>query len=241
MLAAAGVSSRRGAEALIQDGRVTVNGRVAVLGTQVDPARDVVAVDGRIISRPAPRVIMLHKPAGVVTSRKDPHASDTVMSLVPPIPGLHPVGRLDKHTTGLLLLTNDGDLTYALTHPRHHVDKTYRAWVRGVPGNEALRRLRQGIQLEDGLTAPAQVRRLQTRGDRTLVEVTIHEGRKRQVRRMLEAVDAPVISLARTRLGPLTLGDLPEGRWRDLSDGELRELYRAAGLSSTNAQDKCGW
>lgn len=230
MLAAAGVSSRRGSEALIKAGRVTVNGQVVELGAQVDPARDLVAVDGVPVNRPAHRVLMLHKPAGVVTSRKDPHAEDTVMSLVPRIPGLHPVGRLDKNTTGLLLLTNDGDLTYALTHPKHHIDKTYRAWVRGVPSNEALRRLRQGIELEDGMTAPAEARRQQTRGDRTLVEITIHEGRKRQVRRMLEAVDAPVISLTRTRLGPLTLGTLPEGQWRDLSDGELRELYNAANV-----------
>lgn len=230
MLAAAGVSSRRGAEELIKAGRVTVNGEVTTLGARVDPTRDVVAVDGTPVRLPTRRTLMLHKPAGLVTSRKDPHATDTVMSLVPAIPGLHPVGRLDKNTTGLLLLTNDGELTFALTHPRHVVEKTYRAWVRGIPSNDALRKLRQGITLEDGPTAPAQVRRVLTRGDRTLVEVTIHEGRKRQVRRMLEAIDAPVISLARVRFGPLTLGDLPEGRWRELTDEELDALYRAAGI-----------
>ena len=230
MLAAAGVSSRRGAEELIKAGRVTVNGQVVSLGATVDPARDVVCVDGRPVQLPTTRTLMLNKPAGIITSRKDPHATDTVMSLAPAIPGLHPVGRLDKNTTGLLLLTNDGDLTYALTHPRHLVDKTYRAWVRGIPSNDALHKLRQGIMLEDGLTAPAQVRRILTRADRTLVEVTIHEGRKRQARRMLEAVGTPVISLERIRLGPLTLGDLPEGHWRELSDDELRALYDAAGL-----------
>jgi len=210
---------------------VTVNGRVVSLGDRADPARDVVMVDGKPVHLPAWRTIMLNKSAGLVTSRKDPHATDTVMSLVPPIPGLHPVGRLDKNTTGLLLLTNDGELTFALTHPRHVVDKTYRAWVRGIPSNDALHRLRQGIPLADGVTAPAQVRRVFTRADRTLVEVTIHEGRKRQVRRMLEAVEAPVISLSRVRLGPLALGDLPEGQWRDLSEDELASLYKAAGVS----------
>jgi pseudouridine synthase len=230
MLAAAGVSSRRGAEELIKAGRVKVNGQVAVLGATVDPAHDVVCVDDRPVHVPTTRTLMLHKPAGIVTSRKDPHAPDTVMSLVPAIPGLHPVGRLDKNTTGLLLLTNDGDLTYALTHPRHVVDKTYRAWVRGIPSNDALHKLRHGILLDDGPTAPAQVRRIFTRADRTLVEMTIHEGRKRQVRRMLEAVGHQVISLERIRLGPLTLGDLAEGQWRDLSDGELQALYEAAGV-----------
>ena len=207
-----------------------MNGQVVSLGASADPERDAIAVDGIVINRPAHRTLMLHKPAGVVTSRKDPHAVDTVMSLVPPIPGLHPVGRLDKDTTGLLLLTNDGDLTYALTHPRHLVDKTYRAWVPGIPNNEALHQLRQGVTLADGPTAPARVRRVLTRTDRTLVEVVIHEGRKRQVRRMLEAVGYPVISLSRTRLGPLALGDLPEGQWRDLSEDELQALYEAAGL-----------
>ncbi|MHB0938331.1 MAG: pseudouridine synthase [Armatimonadota bacterium] len=233
MLAAAGVSSRRGAEELIKAGRVTVNGEVVELGARVDPARDTVAVDGTPVHLPTHRTIMLHKPAGIVTSRKDPHATDTVMSLVPAIPGLHPVGRLDMNTTGLLLLTNDGELTFALTHPRHVVDKTYRAWVRGIPSNDALHKLREGITLEDGPTAPAQVRRILTRADRTLVEMTIHEGRKRQVRRMLEAVESPVISLARVRLGPLTLGDLPEGQWRDLNDEELDALYKAAGVRRT--------
>ncbi len=201
---------------------------VTLLGTQVDPARDIVAVDGVPVRLPAHRTLMLNKPAGVITTRSDPHARDTVMALLPEIPGLHPIGRLDKETTGLLLLTNDGDLTYALTHPKHHVEKTYRAWVQGVPDTAALAQLRDGVLLEDGLTAPAHVKRILTREDRTLLEITIHEGRKRQVRRMLLVVGHPVISLARTRIGPLTLGDLPEGQWREVTADEVRTLYATA-------------
>ncbi|HOS43784.1 MAG TPA: pseudouridine synthase, partial [Armatimonadota bacterium] len=162
VLAAAGVSSRRAAEQLILDGRVTVNGEViAQLGTKVDPARDVVAVDGTPIQPPAPRTLMLNKPAGYLTTRSDPHARDTVMSLVPEIPGLHPIGRLDKDTTGLLLLTNDGALTNALTHPRHRVKKTYHVWVQEVPTERAARVLMTGVEIElslvDGEGWPALV------------------------------------------------------------------------------------
>jgi 23S rRNA pseudouridine2605 synthase len=230
LLAAAGVSSRRGAEALIQAGRVSVNGEVVTLfGRQVDPEVDVVAVDGVPIVRPGGRTLLLHKPADCVTTRSDPHAHGTVMDLVPDIPGLHPVGRLDKDTTGLLLLTNDGDLTYVLTHPRHHVDKTYRAWVYGVPNEESLQRLRTGIELEDGMTSPAEACVLTRKGNTALVQLVIHEGRKRQIRRMLIAIGHRVFGLARVRVGPLTLGDLPEGQWRDLTSEEIAELKAAAG------------
>ena len=232
LLAAAGVSSRRGAEALILAGRVAVNGEVvSLLGTRADPACDVVSLDGIPITRPQHRTLLLHKPAGYITTRDDPRSRDTVMALVPDIPGLHPVGRLDKDTTGLLLLTNDGGLTYALTHPKHHVDKTYRAWVDGVPDQVALEQLRTGVMVEDRLTAPALVRRVLTREGRTLLELTIHEGRKRQIRRMLLAVGVPVVSLSRIRLGPLELGELPEGQWRELNAEEVRALYVAAGVS----------
>lgn len=211
--------------------RVTINGEVVtLLGTQVDPARDAIAVDGVPVCLPSHRTLMLHKPAGVITTCSDPRARDTVMALLPAIPGLHPVGRLDKDTTGLLLLTNDGDLTYALTHPKHHVEKTYRAWVDGMPGQNALGQLRAGLLLDDGLTSPAEVKRVLTRAERTLLEITIHEGRKRQVRRMLQSIGHPVISLARTRVGPLTLGDLPEGQWREVSTEEVHALYQAAGV-----------
>lgn len=202
---------------------------VSLLGLRVDPRQDDIRVDGVPLTRPAKRTLLLHKPAGCLTTRRDPHARDTVMALVPPIPGLHPVGRLDKDTTGLLLLTNDGDLTYALTHPRHHVEKTYRARVAGIPSPGTLTRLRRGLLLDDGPTAPAAARLVTREGADAIVELTIHEGRKRQVRRMLQAVGHPVLALARLRIGPLALGDLPEGQWREVTPGELRELGAAAG------------
>lgn len=235
VIAAAGVTSRRHAEELIMAGRVTVNGElVTLLGTRIDPQQDTVAVDGVPITQPTKRTIMLNKPAGFITTRHDPQARDTVMTLVPPIPGLHPIGRLDMETTGLLLLTNDGDLTYALTHPKHHVNKTYQAWVTGVPTDDELTALRCGIQLDDGLTAPAEVRQLQESHDRALIEITIHEGRNRQVRRMLKAIGHPVVSLRRLRIGPLELGDLNDGAWRDLTHDELQEIYAAAGVDLPN-------
>ncbi len=234
MLAAAGVASRRQAEILILAGRVTVNGEtVSLLGLQVDPTTDVIAVDGVVITKPEHRTIMLHKPSGVISTVTDPQARDTVMSLVPNIPGLHPIGRLDKDTTGLLLLTNEGDLTYALTHPKHHVNKVYDAMVEGKPNEEALTKLREGVELEDGMTAPSQVRRLDHIGRTTVLEIVIHEGRKRQIRRMCLAVGHPVVRLRRVRVGPLTLSNLPEGQWRDLTAQEIAGLYRAAGVDKT--------
>ncbi|MHB9132766.1 MAG: pseudouridine synthase [Armatimonadota bacterium] len=231
LIAGAGVASRRQAETLIMAGRVTVNGEVVtLLGTRVDPQQDVVVVDGVPLTQPSSRTIMLNKPANYITTRSDPHARNTVMSLIPDIPGLHPIGRLDKDTTGLLLLTNDGNLTYALTHPKHHVDKTYRLWMTGRPGNEALETLRHGVLLEDGMTAPARVKRLQSGANATELEITIHEGRKRQVRRMVEAIGGRVTSLTRISVGPLSLGDLPEGQWRDLTSDEIHALYEAAGV-----------
>lgn len=212
-------------------GRVTINGAVVtLLGTQVDPAHDVVAVDGVPVRLSGQHTLLLNKPAGYITTRSDPHARETVMALLPEIPGLHPIGRLDKDTTGLLLFTNDGDLTYALTHPKHLVEKTYRAWVEGLPEKDAMAHLRQGVLLEDGLTAPAQVKRILTREKRTLLEITIHEGRKRQVRRMLLVIGHPVISLSRVRVGPLELGELPEGHWRELAEEEVRALFQVAGV-----------
>jgi len=226
-LAHAGVASRRAAERIVGEGRVTVGGAVAR-----DPARDVddradVRVDGRSLTLATQErvVFAVHKPAGVVSTARDTHGRATVTDLVEAPERLYPVGRLDADTTGLILLTNDGELAHALTHPSFEVPKTYRARVRNGPVREpALRRLREGIELEDGLTAPAQVRRVSS-GE---VELTIHEGRKHQVRRMLEAVGHPVLSLERVAFGPLRLGGLGEGSARRLKPGEVEALRAAA-------------
>jgi 23S rRNA pseudouridine2605 synthase len=225
-LAHAGVASRRAAEQLVFAGRVTVGDEVVR-----DPARDVdgvvpVAVDGRQVRVTDGRrvVYAVHKPRGVVSTARDPQGRPTVVSLVPSARRLYPVGRLDVDTTGLILLTDDGALAHRLTHPSFEVPRTYHAKVRRPPVREgALRALREGVELDDGVTAPARVRRLGP--DR--VEITIHEGRKRQVRRMLEAVGHPVIALERVRFGPLWLGKLEEGRHRRLTAAEVERLRRA--------------
>jgi 23S rRNA pseudouridine2605 synthase len=231
-LAHAGVASRRAAEQLIAAGRVTVDGEIVT-----DPARDVgdgdaVAFDGERIKGAEPRVAYaLHKPAGVVSTASDPHGRRTVVDLVRSDRRLFPVGRLDADSTGLILLTNDGELANRLTHPRYEVPKTYRATLAGPAVTDtALRRLREGVELEDGRTAPAKVRRLTPHQ----LDITVHEGRNRQVRRMCEAVGRPVKQLVRIRFGPLELGDLRPGRARRLSAPELAALAAvAAGIPRT--------
>jgi 23S rRNA pseudouridine2605 synthase len=225
-LATAGVASRRASEELIRGGRVTVGG-VAVL----DPARDIgvddrVSVDGRVVAVAETRVVYaVNKPAGVVSTASDPQGRPTVVGLVPSGRRLYPVGRLDADATGLILLTDDGELAHRLTHPSFEVDKTYRAVVARGPVREgALRRLREGVLLDDGPTAPARARRV---ADDT-IELTIHEGRKRQVKRMCELIGHPVIRLERVRFGPLVLGDLGVGRHRRLTAAEI-SLLRDAG------------
>lgn len=225
-LAHAGVASRRASEQLIRDGRITVGGQIVT-----DPALDVddgsgVAYDGEPVRGQEPRVVYaLHKPAGVVSTASDTHGRRTVTELVPQGRRLYPVGRLDADSTGLILLTNDGELANRLTHPRYEVPKTYRATVGGPPVSErALRRLREGVRLEDGMTAPARVRRISAR----VLELTLHEGRKRQVRRMCEEVGHPVKELVRVQIGPLPLGELGTGRSRKLTAREVRELAEAA-------------
>jgi 23S rRNA pseudouridine2605 synthase len=225
-LAHAGVASRRAAEELIRAGRVTVGGEVAR-----DPARDVdeasaVALDGRPVAGAEPReVYALHKPAGVVSTARDTHGRRTVVDLVPSRARLYPVGRLDVDATGLLVVTNDGELANRLTHPRHQVPRTYRATVGNSPvGERALETLRAGVRLEDGPTAPAKARRLAA----DLIELTVIEGRNRQVKRMCAAVGHPVRGLQRVRFGPLRLGDLRPGEHRRLSVAEVERLRRAA-------------
>lgn len=219
VLAAAGLGSRRGCERLIVAGRVTVNGAVASLGMSV-AASDVVLVDGKQVVLEELVYLMLHKPVGVLTTVRDPGGRPTVMSLVDVPQRVFPVGRLDKETSGLLLFTNDGDLAQGLLHPSKGVRKRYEATVRGDVVASALARLERGVMLDDGPTAPCRARLLG--GGRVLVE--IKEGRKRQVRRMLEAVGHPVVTLHRVGFGPLVLGDLKVGQWRDLTEAELSML-----------------
>lgn len=238
LLSAAGIASRRHAEALILAGRVTVNGVVVrTLGARAVPERDLVAVDGeRIHAGGARRTVMLHKPRGVVSTLADPQGRQTVRELLGGRAGrLYPVGRLDLNTTGLLLLTDDGALAAALLRPAHAVMRGYHAKVRGAPGEDAIRRLRRGVRLEDGKTAPASVRVRERLPTKTWLEITVTEGRWHLVRRMCAAVGHPVEKLLRVRLGPLGLGNLPPGAFRELDAAEVEALRAAAGLSGRRA------
>jgi 23S rRNA pseudouridine2605 synthase len=221
-LARSGVASRRKADELIKAGRVSVNGERGQLNTFVETG-DRVEVDGREVSEQPLSYLLLHKPAGVVTTASDPQGRPTVVGLVPADVRVVPVGRLDVDTTGALLLTNDGELAHRLAHPKYEVEKVYEAEVKGEPSDETLRRLAQGLKLEDGVTAPAEVRRL---GPST-IELSIHEGRNRQVRRMLEAVGHPVRALHRSRYAGLTVEGLAPGEWRALTPSEVERLAAA--------------
>jgi 23S rRNA pseudouridine2605 synthase len=220
-LARAGVASRRRADELIKAGRVRVNGRPGALNDFVG-GRDVVEVDGERISAQKLAYVLLHKPAGVVTTARDPQGRLTVVALVDHPTRVVPVGRLDADTTGALLLTNDGELAHRLAHPRYEVDKVYEADVEGEPDDDALRRLAEGVELEDGRTAPAQARRLGP----SRIELTIHEGRKHQVKRMLEAVGHPVLRLHRSRYARLDLAGVEPGEWRELTLEQIEGLKR---------------
>jgi 23S rRNA pseudouridine2605 synthase len=222
-LARAGVASRRGADELIKAGRVVVNGEPGQLNTFVE-RNDTVEVDGQPVTAQRLAYLLLHKPAGIVTTARDPQGRPTVVELVPNEPRVVPVGRLDADTTGALLLTNDGALAHRLAHPRYEVEKVYEAEVDGRPAPGALERLRAGIELDDGTTAPAEAELIRP----GLVELRIHEGRKHQVKRMLEAVGHPVRRLHRSRYGGLTLDGLAPGEWRELTDDEVERLRRAA-------------
>ena len=263
-LARAGAASRRGSENLMTAGRVTVNGEVVTeLGSKVDPLVDEVAVDGRVVRlADGPVTLMLHKPAGYVTTMSDPQGRPTVAELVPAAehPGLFPIGRLDRDTTGLLLFSTDGEMGHALLRPRGHVEKVYTALVEGRPSAAQLAHLREGIELDDGPTLPARVAlveaeaaaaalavldvppaapegasRLYARAcsararDRSIVRIGLHEGRKRQVRRMLAAIGHPVLALHRDAFGPVEVGGLPRGERRVLEPAEVQALERAAG------------
>ena len=222
-LARAGVASRRSADELIKAGRVTVNGETGQLNTFVE-TRDRVEVDGERVRLQPLAYVLLHKPAGTVTTARDPQGRRTVVDLVDHSARVVPVGRLDADTTGALLLTNDGDLAHQLAHPRYEVEKVYEAEVEGEPSEEALQRLRHGLELDDGRTAPAEARRLGP----TTVELSIHEGRKHQVKRMLAAVGHPVRRLHRSRYAGLTLERLEPGAWRELEPSEVEQLRDSA-------------
>ncbi len=242
VLARAGYGSRRAAEELIAAGRVTVDGDVARLGQRVDPERARVEVDGvRVAVRDDLVYYLLNKPRRVVTTAHDPEGRTTALALVPAEPRVFPVGRLDYDTEGLLVLTNDGELAQLVTHPRHGIEKAYLAEVAGVPNHTALRELREGVDLEDGITAPAGVRLVQARGEDAALEIVVHEGRNRLVRRMCEAIGHPVRRLVRTSVGPISDRRLPPGDWRQLRPGEVRALYAAAsGVAVGQTAPKAG-
>jgi 23S rRNA pseudouridine2605 synthase len=224
-LARAGVASRRGSDELIKAGRVRVNGRPGALNTFVSDG-DVVEVDGVPVTKQRLAYVLLNKPAGVVTTARDPQRRPTVVQLVDPGTRVVPVGRLDVDTTGALLLTNDGPLAHRLAHPRYGVPKAYEVDVDGRPSDEALRRLTSGVELEDGMTAPAQGRRL----GRARIELVLHEGRTHQVKRMCEAVGYPVRRLHRSRYAHLELRGLAPGEWRELSRADVARLRALVGL-----------
>jgi len=228
LIAAAGLASRRQAEDWIKSGRVRVNGCTATLGESADPASDRIEIDGRPMrSSERKYYVLLNKPSGFVTTLHDPSGRPIVSDLVRDIPArLHPVGRLDLTTEGLLLLTNDGELTHRLAHPRHEIEKTYLVRLRGRLSPEAERRLASGVQLDDGMTAPARIDKVRIAASHTWLEITIHEGRNRQVRRMCEAVGCPVSRLKRIRMAFLDLSDIPTGKYRLLSAPEVARLKK---------------
>jgi len=238
VLARAGVASRRHAEKLITEGHVSVNGRVILsLGTKVTWGKDAIKVDDRLINRKGPKVtLVLNKPKGVVTTSHDPQNRPTTTALIKRIKArLFAVGRLDFHTEGLLVMTNDGDLAQHLQHPRFGVPKTYMAKVKGIPAPQVIARLRSGLHLDGRKTAPAKVRKVSSTGKNTWLEMTIKEGRNRQIRRMCEAVGHPVMKLKRTRYGPLRLGNLKPGAYRRLTAEEVKKLLAYASGKEKNA------
>lgn len=238
VLAASGIASRRAAEEIIRAGRVKVNGRVVKeMGVRVNPARDNILFDNRQLSKPRARYVVLNKPSGYITTASDPKGRWTVLDLVDTPQRLYPVGRLDRDTEGLLLLTNDGEVANRLMHPRYEIEKEYHASVTPLPDVEAIKALARGVELPDERgrmqrTAPAKVNLLPVKHNDQWIRIVIREGRKRQVRRMLEAVGCEVHRLIRVRLGPLVLTGIPRGQWRDLTPGERRELFQALKLTT---------
>jgi len=236
-LARAGFGSRRSCEELISAGRVKVNGSVATLGDKVDPTRDVVVLNGATVNLdPSVRYLAFHKPVGVVTTMRDPQGRRDIREFVPEEPRVFPVGRLDLDSEGLLLLTNDGDLAEALTHPRYGVEKEYLVEVEGTPTPKHLGALRRGVDLDDGSARAKSARIVDVRGGRGQLALVMTEGRKREVRRLLEAVDLPVRRLVRVRIGPITLGRLKAGAVRDLTADEVLSLAKLVAKAKRRAR-----
>ncbi|KAB8319346.1 rRNA pseudouridine synthase [Tolypothrix campylonemoides VB511288] len=239
-----GIASRREAEEMIKASRVRVNGELAHMGQKADPQRDTITVDGKVVyfvQRPALMYLLLHKPAGVVTTCEDQQGRPTVLDLLPKQissgKGIHPVGRLDVDSTGALILTNDGDLTFGLTHPSHSIPKTYRVLVKGHPPQQVLQMWRQGVVLEERKTRPAQVRVVEKFANSSCLEIILKEGRNRQIRRIAEQLGYPVIQLHRTAIGSIQLqtpgkGYLAEGEYRHLEEFEIRFLKKAIATNS---------
>jgi 23S rRNA pseudouridine2605 synthase len=230
-----GIASRRQAEQLISEGRVKVNGAIAQLGQKANPAIDGIEVDGnplQTVNRPLPVYLLMHKPSGIVTTCDDPWHRQTVLDLLPQALrqsyGIHPVGRLDTDSTGALLLTNDGNITFCLTHPRHAVPKTYYVWIQGHPLDAVLEQWQQGIILSGRLTLPAQVQVIETSRDQTCLEIVLREGRNRQIRHVAEQLGHPVVSLHRVAIGSIWLQQLPIGQFRPLTNSEVHFLQMQA-------------
>ncbi|HEX5165746.1 MAG TPA: pseudouridine synthase [Thermomicrobiales bacterium] len=237
VLASAGIASRRRAEELILEGRVRVDGEIVTeLGTKVEPGAQKIEVDGKLIPTVRRRYILLNKPSGYITTTSDERSRYTVMDLVPVAERVVPVGRLDRQTEGLLLLTNDGEVANRVMHPRYEIDKEYEALLDGYPPPEVLDRLRRGITIDGQRTSPEMIRPIRNTEDGTIVRIVIHEGRNRIVRKMFDEVGYPVLKLIRTRVGPLQLGAIPRGTFRDLTDGELKVLREALHLTDEDIE-----
>jgi len=229
-----GIASRRKAEELITEGRVTVNGRIATLGTKADPVKDHIKIDGKLLLRSEPKVyIVLNKPKNVVTSLYDPEGRLTVKDFLKGVKyRVYPVGRLDYDSEGLLLLTNDGDFAHAVLHPSKKISKTYLVKVKGLPEEKEIDKLKTGVKLIDGITAPAKVKKIRITENNSWLEMTIYEGRKRQIRRMLEKIDHPVLKLKRIKINGIELGKIETGEYRYLTPEEVNKMKREVVLVS---------